>query len=235
MIGSVVAVLAVLAVLVAVILGEEGRSPLEEVELSPQGSTATGAIPVGPQGIAGTAEGAADDAVVVSVYSDYLCGYCALFEELNADTMAEMREAGDIVVEYHTIAIYSDSPLDMQLAASAALIADRAPEQFLDFHHALMAYQPTIMEQQSISHEEIAGIARDVGVGTDVVTQLESGEYVDGEGGYAPWVVAATDKASQDLGRLATPTILIDGEMLDTQFNWQEEGWLDGAVEAARG
>jgi protein-disulfide isomerase len=233
--GSVVAVVAILIVLITVILAEEGRSKLEEVALRPAGSTLSGAIPVGPAGIAGSTEGAAEDAVVVSVYSDYLCGYCALFEETNAAALAELREAGDIVVEYHTIAIYPDSPPDVQLAAAAALIADRAPEAFLDFHHAVMAYQETVMSQGVVSNAEIAEIARGAGVGDDVIAVIESGEYVTGEQSYVPWVTAATDQASQDLGRLATPTILINGEVLDPQYDWRTEGKLAEAIAAARG
>ena len=234
-IGSVVAVVAILVVLITVILAEEGRSKLEDVELRPQGSTLSGAIPVGPAGIAGTTEGAAADAVIVSVYSDYLCSYCALFEETNSATLADLRESGDVVVEYHTIAIYPDSPPDVQLAAAAALVADRAPEAFLDFHHAVMAYQGTVMAQGSVSDAEIADIARGAGVADDVVAAIESGEYVSGEQSYTPWVAAATDQASQDLGRLATPTILINGTVLDAQYDWRSEGKLAEAIAAARG
>lgn len=234
-IGAVVGVVAILAVLIAVILAEGNRSSLEDVALRPQGSTLSGAIPVGPEGIAGSTEGAADDAVVVSVYSDYLCGYCALFEDTNASTLAELRESGDVVVEYHTVAIFPESPPDVQLAAAAALVADRAPESFLDFHHAVMAYQETVMAQGSVSHAEIAEIAREAGVGDDVVAVIESGEYMAGDQSYVPWVTAATDQASQDLGRLATPTILINGTVLDTKYDWRTEGQLAEAIAAARG
>lgn len=232
-IGAVVATVAILAVVISLILGEESRSALEEVTLRPQGSTLSGAIPVGPEGVAGTTEGAPDDAVVVSVYSDYLCGHCASFEDLNASTLAELRESGEIVVEYHTIALYSDSPPDMQLASAAALIADRAPASFLDFHHAAMAYQETVTAQGAISDAEIAEIARGVGVEDEVVAVIESSEYMTGDQSYAPWVSAATDQASQDLGRLATPTILINGEKYEG--NWQVDGWLTEAIAASRG
>lgn len=234
-IGAVVAVIAILVVLITMILAEGNRSSLEDVELRPQGSTLSGAIPVGPDGIAGSTEGAADDAVVVSVYSDYLCGYCALFEDTNASSLAELRESGDVVVEYHTIAIYADSPPDVQLASAAALIADRAPASFLDFHHAVMAYQETVTAQGAVSNAEIAELASGAGVAGDVIAVIESGDYVTGEQSYTPWVLAATDQASQDLGRLATPTILINGTVLDTQYDWREEGRLAEAVEAARG
>ena len=52
----------------------------------------------------------------------------------------------------------------------------------------------------------------------------------------AAWVIAATEQADKDLPRLATPTIVIDGEVLDTQqYNWTESGALTRAVADARG
>lgn len=248
-IAVIVAVLAVLAVLIAYIMAEENRSALEEVELRPQGSTMSGAIPVGPAGVAGSTEEAPADAVTVSVYSDYLCPFCALFEELNDEVLNEMREAGEIVVEYHPVSILdrasAGTAYSTRSATAAALVADQAPEHFLEFNRLLMANQPSETGATPyLTDAEIAALAREAGVPDDVAARIESGEYLgqmaDGEGRpltetFVPWVEAATDQASQDLGRLATPTILIDGEVLDVQeYNWQQEGELRRAIEDAR-
>jgi protein-disulfide isomerase len=245
-IGAVVGVIAIFAVLISLILAEGNRSALEEVALRPQGSTLSGGIPVGPEGVAGTTEGAADDAVVVAVYSDYMCPICGLFEQANAATLDEMREAGEIVVEYHPVAILDRASLgtaySTRSVTAAALVADRAPEAFLAFNEAMFASQPA-EGTVGLSDAEIAGLAREAGVSDDVAALIESGDYLGAadateeelESTFVPWVVAATEQASQDLDRLATPTILLNGKALDPTYDWRTEGVLAEAIAAARG
>ena len=245
-IAAVVGVVAILAVLISLIVAEGNRSKLEDVALRPQGSTLSGAIPVGPEGIAGTTEGAADDAVVVSVYSDYICPFCALFELTNGPVLDELREAGEIIVEYHPVAILDRASLgsaySTRSVTAAALVADRAPEAFVAFNSALFANQPA-EGTAGLSDAEIADLARGAGVPDDVVALIESGDYLgpvdatmeETEATFVPWVVAATEQASKDLGRLATPTILLNGKALDVKYDWRQEGVLAEAIAEARG
>ncbi len=80
-----------------------------------------------------------------------------------------------------------------------------------------------------LSDEEIATIATGVGVPQAVADTLADGTY-------AWWVGQATDLASQDLGSLATPTVLLDGVQLDpSTTNYFDPDTLKAAIEAARG
>src|SRR5665647_1489277 len=121
-------------------------APLSDVADGPQGSTGSGAIPVGPEGVAGTVDGAAPDAVVVSVYADYMCPYCGQFEQVNGPTLDQLRGDGTIVVEYHPVSILDGASLgtaySTRAAAAVALVADQAPEAFIAFNTALFATQP---------------------------------------------------------------------------------------------
>ena len=238
--GAGVVGLALVAVLIAWIMAEANRSVLEDVALRPQGSTLSGAIAVGSEGIAGTTEEAASDAVVVSVYSDYMCPYCALFEELNGPVLDELREAGDVVVQYHPVSIMDrvseGTAYSTRAAVAAALVADRAPEHFLAFNRLLFANQPA-EGTTGLTNAEIADLARQAEVPQDVASAIESGDYVgdrSGAGGSAiaqtflPWVEAATEQASRDLGQLSTPTILIAGVELGA--DWRQDGVLAQAV-----
>ena len=230
-VAALVAGLAVIAVVVAVILGQGARSPLDEVA-APAGSTESGGIPVGGDGVAGTTSGAADGATTVAVYSDFMCPVCSVFEEVNASTLEEYRERGDVVVEYHPVSILDrfaqGSEYSTRAANAAAVVADQAPEVFLDFLAALFADQPA-ENTPGLSDEEIAERAVAAGVPADVAATFADGQFTE-------WVAAATDQASQDLGQLGTPTILIDGENLgtDLQVDWRVEGALAEAIDAAR-
>jgi protein-disulfide isomerase len=244
---SVVAIV-VVGIVVFAILAQGNRSALEDVALKPQGSTESGGIPVGADGVAGTTTGAAADAVVVQVYSDFMCPICAVFEELNGPTLTELREAGEIVVEYHAVAIldrYSlDTAYSTRSATAVALVADQAPEAFLAFSDGLFANAPD-ENTAGLTDAELAAIAREAGVPEELAAQIESSAYLgqqaDEEGvpleeTFVPWVTAATDQASADFGSFGTPTITIDGKDLyeELEVDWRVEGALAQAIEDAK-
>jgi protein-disulfide isomerase len=214
--------------------------PFEGVR-APAGATDDGGIVVGADGVAGSAEGADPDAVTVKVYSDFLCPFCQLFEETNGPTLAELRAAGDVVTEYHLVSILdraaAGSQYSTRAAASAAFVADRAPEAFVDFMDALFVNQPS-EGAAGLTDAEIADLAREAGVADDVAAQLEDGSYVTGEDSYVPWVAAVTEQASRDLPRLATPAVLLNGQDIGQDglgVDWRIPGALAAAVEQVRG
>lgn len=224
--------------IVALILGqaddlrtEASDQPIADVR-APQGSTAAGGIPVGPEGIAG--QPGPDDTVRVTVYSDFMCPFCGLFETTNGPVLDELREAGDITVEYHPVSIldrYAEgSEFSTRASTAVALVADAAPEAFVELNALLFANQPS-EGTTGLSDADIAALARQAGVPDDVAAQIEDGSYLTGEDSFRPWVEAATVQASKDLERLATPTILIDGEILDTaEYDWRNPGELERAI-----
>ena len=252
-IAAAVGGVVVLAVLIWTILAQGSHpSTLADVALRPAGSTLSGGIPVGADGVAGSTATAtpAADAVVVAVYSDYLCPICGVFEQTNGATLDELRQSGAIVVEYHPVSILDRSSggtaYSTRSATAAALVAAQAPEAFVAFHNALFTNQPAeTSDTPYLTDAQIAEIARTAGVPEAVAATIESGEYLgtqaDAAGKpldqtYVPWVLAATEQASKDLGQLGTPTIVIDGKVLDTkQYNWQEPGVLAQAIADAKG
>lgn len=240
----------VLAVLIWTILAQGRPSTLADVALRPAGSTLSGGIPVGADGVAGSTATPAADAVVVAVYSDYLCPICGVFEQTNGAALDQLRQSGEIVVEYHPVSILDrasgGTAYSTRSATAAVLVAAQAPEAFVDFHNALFTNQPAeTSDTPYLTDAQLAEIARTAGVPEAVAATIESGEYLgtqaDAAGKpldqtYVPWVLAATEQASKDLGQLGTPTIVIDGKVLDTkQYNWQEPGQLAQAIQDAKG
>ncbi|WP_298457289.1 thioredoxin domain-containing protein [uncultured Cellulomonas sp.] len=246
-ISVLVACLVLFGAVVAVILvsGDDGDDAaggavpsLDEVS-APAGATGDGAIPVGAAGVAGSTEGADPDAVVVSVYADYMCPFCGRFEEINAATLAEMREAGDVVVEYHPVSILdrlsSGTQYSTRAATAAALVADRSPEAFVAFNDVMFVDQPA-ENSEGLTDAQIADLAAGAGAAQAVVDAIADGSYLTGPDSFAPWVAALTGRAGEDLDQLATPAILVDGEPLDTdEYDWSQPGRLADAIEAARG
>src|SRR5690606_36334013 len=116
----------------------------------------------------------------------------------------------DIQLYIHPISIldhYSQgSKFSTRAANAAATVADAAPEQVVPFLSAMYENQPS-EGTTGLSDEQIAQIAIDVGVPEDV-----AGTFADGR--FTKWVIAATDKSSQD-GVPGTPAVMVDRGMLD--------------------
>ncbi len=221
-VAGIVAALAIFGGLVYFIIDQ--NSALEEIgdgsDGSPANSLDNGGIPVGSSGVAGEVDDG--DPIVVDVYLDFLCPYCYYFEAANAESLNELRSEGVIQVNYHPVSILdaysSGTNYSTRAANAAATVADSAPEYYVAFTEALFANQPE-EGSEGLTDDEIATIAVTVGVSADVAETFA--DYT-----FSSWVEAATDQASQD-GMTGTPTIMIDGEILDgNDVNYLTEGEL---------
>lgn len=231
------------AVTAWVIVAQSNQPELADVELRPAGSTLSGGIPVGPDGVAGDTTGAAADAVTVALYSDFMCPICAGFEQINGKTLADLRESGDIILEYHPVSILDraseGTAYSTRSATAVALVAAEAPKFYVPFVDALFVNQPK-ENTVGLTDAQIADIARQAGVPEEVAATIESSAYLgtgsDDVTTYGPWVRAATSQASKDLGQLGTPTIRLNGKTLDTEkYDWTKAGVLAQAIADARG
>ena len=67
---------------------------------------------------------------MVAVYSDYLCPICGVFEQTNGATLDELRQSGEIVLEYHPVSILDrksgGTAYSTRSATAAALVAATA-------------------------------------------------------------------------------------------------------------
>ncbi|WP_182113062.1 MULTISPECIES: thioredoxin domain-containing protein [unclassified Actinotalea] len=216
----------------------EVEQPLAGVS-APAAANDEGGIRVGEDGVARDID-VPEDAVVVTVYADFMCPICGQFEQVNGADLDELREAGEVVVEYRPVSILDrfsqGSQFSTRSATALALVADRAPEAFLGFNQALFASQPA-EGTSGLSDEQIAELAEAAGVPQDVTRTIADGSYMEGEDSFAPWVAAATEQASRDFApQFGTPTVLVDGEnVADQQVDWRVPGALVDVIEKARG
>lgn len=200
---------------------------------APSTASSGGGIPVGADGGAG--EPAADGDVVVSVYFDYMCPWCGKFEAANDAELTALREAGGVTVEYHVLAFLdgesSGSEYSTRAGNAAAVVADRAPAAFSDFHSLLFEHQPDV-NTKGLTDEEIADLALEAGVPQDVVDEFTTTVTDQPWRTFAPWLVANNNQMVTDVGRLGTPTVLIDGEEFTGDL--YTTGPLTEAIQAAQ-
>ncbi|WP_372594636.1 DsbA family protein [Actinotalea sp.] len=244
-IAALVAGLVVVGVLVAVILNQGKTSAGAQV--TPEVSSARGGvvfdesgvvIPPADQDTTGD-DGSttawpvnSGDTPVVSVYFDFMCPYCGQFETAVGPTLDELAASGEILLDSHPVSILdrfsAGTGFSTRSAAAAWAVAEGSPEHYTAFVEAMMAQQPA-ENTAGLSDEEIAAIATGVGVPQEVADGLADGTFTW-------WATQATDLASQDLGSLATPTVLIDGVKLDpSTTNYFDPETLKAAIAAAQG
>lgn len=238
-VGGLVLALAVLVVAVVVVLagqdrpigyqGEPGSLSLAEVD-GPAAADDDGGIPLGSELVAGTVN---EGAAVVEVVFDYRCPWCAEFEKIHGPELEALAEEGTVTLVLRPVSFLDERAegsrqYSTRSATAAAVVADRAPEHFLAFHLALMQNQPG--KGEGPSDADIAAVARQAGVPEDVVAALD-GTRDGGERLFARWVFAATERADEILGGLTTPSVLVDGQVLDLEPLFGTPGAVRAAVE----
>lgn len=198
----------------------------------PSVSDDAGGISFGPTGEAGTTSG--DEAVVVDVYLDYMCPICGVFEEINGPELDELRANGDITLVLHPVSILDaqsqGSSFSTRAAQAFAYVAENAPDKALAFNEAMFAQQPG-EGTSGLSNDQIAEIATSVGVPEDVAAKIADGTYnkfVDA----LTEIAFNNEKLLNENGNFGTPTILINGERITS--NWTTPGALAEEIAAAQ-
>lgn len=183
------------------------------------------AAPTGTSEHGGLLVGDADAPVVVTQYVDFMCPACKQFEDENATVLDDLREQGEIAVEYVPVAIldrFSQGTRYSTRSAGAAYCAVEDDPQVLPaLTAALFAAQPA-EGSTGLDDDELVRIAADAGAGEATRQCITDGTYT----GYA---AAVTDRASQD-GLQVTPTIRVDGVDLQDRST----AGLQAAIAAAR-
>lgn len=146
------------------------------------------------------ASGPVDAPVVMVVYSDYQCPYCALWAEQTAPQMLELAEAGVLRIEWRDIDVFGEDSVRGARAAYAAGLQGR----YVDYHGALFAggERPSAA---TLTEDGLVDLAEQVGL--DVAqfrTDLHSAEVEQG--------VARNVEEARRIGAFSTPSFLVDGQ-----------------------
>jgi len=211
--GLVVAIIVVVAKAAG---GNTSPAPTTGEVAAPDNLTPNGSILVGE----------ARAPVTVEIYYDYMCPACSKFEEANGDELDRLLEEGVVRIELRPISFLdrasNGTEYSTRSANAMATVADAAPKATWDFHTALYGQQPA-EGSDGLSDDQIADIATDAGVPSDVVDRFVAETY-------RPWVASVTKQAF-DSGIQGTPTVKIDG----TEFKGDlySAGSLTKAIESA--
>ncbi len=158
------------------------------------------------------------DPIAIEIYLDYQCPFCQVFEETNADQIANLVEQGVATVEYKPVAILdrasAGSRYSTRSANAAACVANYAPDSYYDVNAALFEQQPE-EQTEGLTDEELVGLVEDAGATDERISDCITDERFEN------WVAAATERAASDRalededGAFGTPRVLVNGELYD--------------------
>ena len=210
---SVIAALAVLIV-AGVIVQMARQESLEASGSTPPRNLTNGTF----------VQGKADAPVTITIYADFICPGCKMFEESTKAQLDAWTAAGVAKVEHRTIALldqYSTDDYSPRATTAPAAVIDLKPDSYLAFQQALFANQPA-EGGPGLPDSTLVELATAAGAPEAKVRDAIEKRSFRG------WVASAAEEASKS-GIHQTPTVLVNG----TKLEQNDPASLTTAVEAA--
>lgn len=164
----------------------------------------------GISGQLGLAVGEDDATTEIVIFEDFLCPFCGALEAEIGDDLNQAIESGDVIVDYRPINLLARiSDYSMRAANAFQVVREASGDDVAkEFHDLLYANQPEESGPYPTDDELIAWA---------VQAGAEEGDVADGIKNLAEkqWVEDATNEAIDDIGIEGTPTIYIDGELVE--------------------
>lgn len=237
--GVVLGILLIAGIIVLSIVNQKPPTP----QVNPANMISNGVLLEGdaqvvpskaiPKGGTATPTQLSDGKVLVTVYVDYLCPYCKMFEEAESNTLLENMQTGKVQVEYVSAALLSQ--YSAVAANASACVASLEPNKWWEANLALFKAQPEESVGQGYSKKSSIDYIRktalkDVGLSAETTECIKDTRYYD-------WSVAMSDTflspdyllPNTNVRLEGTPTIIIDGVKFDTKSGQT----LDEAIKAA--
>lgn len=172
--------------------------------------------------------GSASAPVKVAVYEDFMCPFCGQFEAASRPVLDKYVDQGHVQVQYHVISFLDRASNNTSYSTRAmnalGVVLDTAgPQAAKKFHDLLYEHQPA-ESTAGLSDEQLVDLA--VRAGADKAEV--SGPI--GSLKFEPWVENAT-KASGAAGVTATPTVKVDGKVLQAATIEQMVASLEKSIQ----
>lgn len=208
------AVLAVIAAVVGIgLLVQSNRDTTGDDALVPTAATSDFGVVVGEP----------DAPTTITVYEDFQCPICQVFETATAEKLRAAVQAGTVKVEYRVVSFLdraSENAYSSRAANAAAAVLDAAgASAWWAFHDLLFADQPD-EGTAGPSNEELVDTAVEAGADRSGVEDAVQ------RGSFDQWVENATDAMSRN-GVTGTPTALIDGKVAGQTLQESVDAVLD--------
>lgn len=144
-----------------------------------------------------------DASVTVMAFEDHRCPHCQTYSlEYFPEIRSEYVEPGDVRYEFHDLPVVNNE--SWRSASAARAVQDTVGND------AFWAYSKSLFENQgSLGPDTYASLAEEVDADPDTVRTAAVEES------YRPTVEADRQRGI-DMGARSTPTIVVDGQLLDS-------------------
>ena len=199
-------VVAVIAIVAATFFGLKAGDNTEATSGPPANLSSDGGLVIG--------ESDAPRSVVI--YEDFLCPACGSLEAATNDALTTGAEQGNVTVEYRPVSILGRiSDYSERSANAFAVVLDAAgPDVAKEYHDLLYANQPSesgpFPDDQWLIDKAVEAGAEE----SDVTAGIE-------DEAFKGWVEDNTDAFSK-AGHTGTPTVLVDGEVVEGEQMLQD-------------
>jgi protein-disulfide isomerase len=165
--------------------------------------------PEGATDTYGLLVGEADAPKEIVIYEDFLCPFCGQLEQTVGDQLDAAVEAGEVNVEYRPLNFLSRlGDYSAEATNAFAVVLDTSgPDVAKEFHDLLFDNQPVEGGPYPDDDQLVEWAVEAGATESDVRPGIEDMTF---EG----WVDAATDAAG-DADVNSTPTVLVDGEVVE--------------------
>ncbi|MFD7689248.1 thioredoxin domain-containing protein [Streptomyces sp. NPDC059781] len=222
--ASVLCVLGLAAVIgvIAANSGGDDESEASGPVVAPSGALGKDglAIPVGKESAKAT----------LTVWEDFRCPACKVFEQNYRPTIHELTESGQLKVEYHLVTLIDNGlgGTGSRNAANAAACAQDAGK-FAAYHDVLFENQPPESDDAFADNGKLIELAGKVD-GLDTPAFRSCVE----DGTHNSWV-AKSHEAFRKGGFSGTPTVLYEGENIHQDRSMTPEKFKQMVEEANKG
>ena len=204
---------------------ESGGGAARPQSLAPATNLPDGTImPVGVDGAGAVIVGDPNAATVVEVFIDYQCPFCQQWEaQVGAPLMAKALQPGsNLLVKQYNLAFLKEANRELNppgasaraANAAACVIDGESVEVFVAFDSAVFASADPTEPPSQFQADDLAALAQQAGAGSDTITCIEDLRFV-------PFVSAVT-KAAFGRGVTGTPTVLVNGRLVESSFTDSE-------------
>ena len=168
--------------------------------------------------------------VTVTIYEDFMCPFCGDLEAASRDLLQQYVDDEVVLVEYRILSFLDGASggSDYSTRAMNALgvvLDTSGQDAAIRFHDLLFEQQPE-EGTEGLSDDDLIDLAVEAGAEeADVAGPIQ-------DRAFEQWVENAADAASQDEVN-QTPTVLVDGEVLEFETIDELVGQLRAAIESA--
>jgi len=194
---------------------------------SEEAGTALAPITVRPDGAVVMAKDGVT-APVIDIYEDYQCPACKELERVSGPTFKNLAAEGLAKVVYHPITIFSREPTrsnSVRAGAASRCVADG--KQWSAFHDILFENQPS-ESAEGFTTDQLVDWGEEAGITSpDFASCVTTQKYAQAQLDYSK-------KISDEQKLEGTPTVKLNGTLLDTSVAFTPKELRDTVTEAAK-